>query len=77
MEMKRKKEGKEKWVDFEARVGMKRLGGGEEKEGANVKSMPNNSLVQRLSSTTSVTMITSQLKMLKKSPREALSGPRV
>ena len=51
--MKRRKEGKEKWEDFEARVGMKRSGAGEGKKGASAKAVPNDILVQRMSSTAS------------------------
>lgn len=51
--MKRRKDEKEKWEDFEARVGMKRSGGGERKKGANAKTVPNDILVQRMSSTAS------------------------
>ena len=38
--MKRRKEGKEKWGDFEARVGMKRSCAGEGKKGASAKAVP-------------------------------------
>lgn len=50
MAMKRRRREKEKWEDFEARVGIKRSGGG--KKEAHVKAVPN-ILVQRMSSTAS------------------------
>ena len=51
--MKGRKEGKETWEDFVARVGMKRSGAGEGKKGAGAKAVPNDILVQRMSSTAS------------------------
>ena len=51
--MKQRKEGKERWEDFVARVGMKRSGAGEGKKGAGAKAVPNDILVQRMSSTAS------------------------
>ena len=51
--MKGRKEGKERWEDFVARVGMKRSGAGEGKKGAGSKAVPNDILVQRMSSTAS------------------------
>lgn len=51
--MKRRKEEKERWEDFVARVGMKRSGAGEGKKGAGSKVVPNDILVQRMSSTAS------------------------
>ena len=51
--MKRRNDENEKWEDFEARVGMKRSGGGERKKGANAKTVPNDILVQRMSGTAS------------------------
>ena len=51
--MKRRKDEKEKWEDFEARVGMKRSGGVERKKGANAKTVSNDILVQRMSRTAS------------------------
>ena len=47
--MKRRRGEKEKWEDFEARVGIKRSGGKTEAH----KAAPNDILVQRMSSTTS------------------------
>ena len=38
--MKRRKDGKERWEDFEARVGMKRSGAGEGKKGASASVCP-------------------------------------
>ena len=53
LEVKRRKEGKEKWEDFEGRVSMKRSSAGEGKKGASAKAVPNDILVQRMSSTAS------------------------
>ena len=49
--MKWRKEGKERWEDFEARVGMKQSGAGEGKKEAS--AVPNDILVQHMSSTAS------------------------
>ena len=48
--MKRTRGEKERWEDFEARVGIKRSGGGKKETH---KAAPNDILVQRMSSTTS------------------------
>ena len=48
--MKRTRGEKERWEDFEARVGIKRSGGGKKET---QKATPNNILVQRMSSTAS------------------------